>query len=66
MLARDNYSYKKYQKELANKKKKEEKRQGKLDKKNMQAKTHLALSDGKCAVSAADSEKTSDGDVTVA
>jgi hypothetical protein len=52
MLAIDNYSYKKYQKELAKKKKKEEKKQNKLDKKNMQAKAHLALSDGKCAVSA--------------
>ena len=50
-LARDNYSYKKYQKELANKKKKEEKRQSKLDKKNMQAK--------------ADPEKASNGDVTI-
>ncbi len=65
MLARDNYSYKKYQKELANKKKKEEKRQSKLDKKNIQAKGHLALSDGKCAASAADSEKATNDDVTV-
>ncbi|MBU1061341.1 MAG: hypothetical protein KJ952_01270 [Candidatus Omnitrophica bacterium] len=39
MLARDNYSYRKYQKELAKKKKREEKKQRKLDKKNMQAKT---------------------------
>ena len=38
MLVRDNYSYKKYQKELAKKNKKEEKRQSKLDKKNMQTK----------------------------
>jgi len=38
MLARDNYSYRKYQKELAKKKKKEEKEQRKLDKKNMQGK----------------------------
>ena len=51
MLARDNYSYKKYQKELARKKKKEEKRQRKLDKKNIQAKT--------------DSERASNEDVTV-
>jgi len=36
VLARDNYSYKKYQKELANKKKQEEKRQNKLAKKNAQ------------------------------
>ena len=33
-LARDNYSYKKYARELAKKKKKEEKLQRKLDKKN--------------------------------
>jgi len=39
MLARDNYSYRKYQKELARKKKREKKRQTKLDKKTMQAKT---------------------------
>lgn len=32
-MARDNYSYKKYQKELARKKKAEEKRQRKLEKK---------------------------------
>lgn len=36
ILARDNYSYKKYQRELAKKKKKEEKLQRKLDKKNAQ------------------------------
>lgn len=35
-LARDNYSYKKYQKELARKKKREEKLQSKLAKKNAQ------------------------------
>ena len=52
IMTRDNYSYKKYQKELANKKKKEEKRQSKLDKKNVQAKV--------------DPEKASNGDVTVA
>jgi len=34
LLARDNYSYKKYQRELTKKKKKEEKLQRKLDKKN--------------------------------
>ena len=33
-MARDNYSYKKYQRELTKKKKKEEKLQRKLDKKN--------------------------------
>ena len=37
-MARDNYSFNKYQKELAKKKKKEEKKQNKLDKKNMQDK----------------------------
>ncbi len=51
MLARDNYSYKKYQKELTKKKKKEEKKQSKLDKKNIQAK--------------ADSGQASNEDVTV-
>ena len=38
-MARDNYSYRKYQKELAKKKKKEEKKQNKLDRKNTQDKT---------------------------
>ena len=38
MLAKDNYSYQKYQKELAKKKKKDAKKQSKLDKKNIQAK----------------------------
>ncbi len=33
ILAKDNYSYKKYQKELARKKKAEEKKQRKLEKK---------------------------------
>ncbi len=42
-MAKDNYSYKKYQKELAKKKKTEEKKQRKLDKKNMQAETPLVL-----------------------
>jgi hypothetical protein len=37
-LARDNYSYNKYQKEQAKKKKKEEKKQQKLDKKIQQDK----------------------------
>jgi len=58
-VTRDNYSYKKHQKELARKKKAEEKKQRKLDKKNIQAKAHLALSDGKCAPSAADSGQAS-------
>ncbi len=51
ILARDNYSYKKYQKELAKKKKAEEKMQRKLNKKNIEAK--------------ADSEQASSEDVTV-
>jgi len=34
-LARDNYSYQKHRRELAKKKKKEEKMQRKLDRKNM-------------------------------
>ncbi|MBI4706400.1 MAG: hypothetical protein HY761_00540 [Candidatus Omnitrophica bacterium] len=37
MLTRDNYSYKKYQKELAKKKKMEEKKQRKLEKKAAEA-----------------------------
>jgi len=37
MLARDNYSYQKYRRELAKKKKREEKMQRKLDKKNKQS-----------------------------
>ena len=36
-MSRDNYSYKKYQKELARKKKAEEKKQRKLEKKAMEA-----------------------------
>ncbi len=36
-MAKDNYSYKKYQKELAKKKKVEEKKQRKLEKKAMEA-----------------------------
>ncbi len=36
-MARDNYSYKKYQRELAKKKKLEEKKKRKLERKNMQA-----------------------------
>lgn len=38
-MARDNYSYKKYQKELAKKKRNEEKKQSKLNKKNIPAET---------------------------
>jgi hypothetical protein len=36
-VTRDNYSYKKYQKELVSKKKAEEKKQRKLEKKAMEA-----------------------------
>jgi len=36
-LARDNYSYKKYARELAKKKKREDKLQRKLDKKNIKS-----------------------------
>ena len=36
-MARDNYSYKKYARELAKKKKKEDKLQRKLDKKNVKS-----------------------------
>lgn len=48
-MARDNYSYAKYQKELAKKKKREEKKQRKIDKKNMKVK--------------ADSEQTSNEEI---
>jgi len=41
MVARDNYSYQKYRRELAKKKKKEEKMQRKLDKKNAQSSENL-------------------------
>jgi hypothetical protein len=37
IVTRDNYSYKKYQKELARKKKAEEKKQRKLEKKAIEA-----------------------------
>jgi len=40
-LARDNYSYQRHMRELAKKKKKEEKMQRKLDKKNEQPKEEL-------------------------
>lgn len=63
-MTRDNYSYKKYQKELARKNKNEEKKQSKLDKKNIQAKAHLDLSDGKCAASAANTRQDLNEDVT--
>ena len=40
-MARDNYSYQKHRRELAKKKKKEEKMQRKLDKKNAQYKEDI-------------------------
>ena len=49
-MARDNYSYKKYQRELAKKKKKEEKIQRKLDKKNIQNKEDPGQVSGKVTV----------------
>jgi len=64
-VSRDNYSYKKYQKELARKKKAEEKKQRKLEKKAMEDKEHLALSDGKCAPSRGESGQVSGEDVSV-
>ena len=57
-MARENYSYKKHQKELARKKKKEEKQQSKLNK-NIQAKARPALSDGTCAASVTESAEAS-------
>lgn len=63
-MARDNYSYKKYQRELAKKKKNDEKRQRKLDKKNIEAKAPPALSDGGHADSAADSGEALNEDVS--
>lgn len=49
-MARDTYSYNRYQKELAKKKKQEEKNQRKLDRKNLQAKDTLGqASDGDAA-----------------
>ena len=65
-MAKDNYSYKKYQKELAQKKKREEKIQSRLDKKNMRAKARLALSDGERAASAADPGQASNEDAAAA
>ena len=44
ILARNNYSYRKYQKELAKKKKKEEKEQRKLDKKKAQSNNEVKKS----------------------
>ena len=63
-MARDNYSYNKYQKELARKKKREEKRQSKLNKKNIQANERLVLSDNKCAASTGDPGQDLNKDVT--
>lgn len=61
-MARINYSYIKYQKELAAKKKKEAKAQSKLEKK-MQAKGHLEGTDG-AAASAPEPEQLADKDLS--
>ena len=51
MLARENYSFKKYQRELANKKKAEEKRQKKLQKKAMDTRLESGQASGESAPS---------------
>ncbi len=45
-MARDNYSFKKHQRELASKKKAEEKRQRKLDKKTLDVKPEFEQGSG--------------------
>jgi len=50
-LARDNYSYQKYRREQAKKKKKEDKLQRKLDKKNAQPAEGQAQAQGETAPS---------------
>lgn len=65
-MAQDNYSYKKYQKELAQKKKREAKIQRKLDKKNIQVKEVVVLPDGGSAVSLEGSKGASDDTGVVA
>ena len=57
-MARDNYSYKKYQRELAKKKKKEAKIQRKLDKKN-----GLPVDDAGQVQGVESSEQVSDGGI---
>ena len=52
-MARDNYSYKKYARELAKKKKKEEKLQRKLDKKNAKPTEEPGLSSSEDAAAKA-------------
>ena len=59
MLARDNYSFRKRQKEAAKKKKKEAKMQRKLDKKNIQSK------EAEAQVSSAQSGQGSNEDTTL-
>lgn len=49
-MARDNYSYKKYQRELAKKKKKEEKELRRLNKKKIQAGEDTTLVPGQGVV----------------
>ncbi len=62
MLARDNYSYKKYQKELAKKKKKEEKEQRRHA---ASAEAPRPIGMPSAPLSAADSEQACNEDVTV-
>ena len=64
-MTRDNYSFKKHQKELTRKKKAEEKKQRKLEKKAMEDKGPLALSDGNCAPEGGDSGQVSGEDASV-
>ena len=64
-MTRDNYSFKKHQKELTRKKKAEEKKQRKLDKKTMEDKEPLALSDGKCAPEGGEPGQVSGEDASV-
>ena len=52
-MARENYSYKKFQRELAQKKKREEKLKRKQDKKNLEGNTGLAAPDATGEVAAA-------------
>ena len=59
-MARDNYSHKKYLRELAKKKKAEEKKQRKLEKKNTQVQGQPVPSNDENAAPAANPEPTLD------
>jgi len=61
-MARENYSFKKHQKELANKKKREEKRLNKLNK-SIEAKAQLALTGEKSAETGVNPGQASDDGV---